>query len=133
MVESGSLNGPLGITFNNGLGTWDPLKSDETAMNLISHGFFIEPPLSFHRPGQQTLSLLAKNLRLSLLRELAFALALTESSQPEWRRFAEQHFKQKTNELVDKLNAGENTQHKVSQSTNFLSSIHTTSTVVLDF
>ena len=59
------------------------------------------------------MSLLAKNLRLSLLKELAFALALTDSAQPEWRRFAEQHFKQKVNELIDKLNAGGDTAQKV--------------------
>ena len=45
---------------------------------------------------------------------MAFALALTDSAQPDWRRLAEQHFKQKTNELVDKLNASSDQTYKVS-------------------
>jgi len=65
--------------------------------------------------GQQTLSLLAKNLRLTLIRELAFALAICDSTQPEWRKQAEAHLKQKTNELTDKLNAAVDRQHKVSK------------------
>ncbi len=65
-------------------------------------------------PTQQTLSILAKNLKLSLLKELSFALALTRSSQPDWRRLAEHHFKQKTNELIDKLAASNDINYKVS-------------------
>ena len=82
----------------------------------------IDRPLSHQKslskvassPGQaQLLGAVGKALKLSVAKEVAFSLALTNSNQADLRKSAEQHLKQKFNEWIDKVNAANSRELKV--------------------
>ena len=70
--------------------------------------YSLDYPLSHQKtlkPSNQLLGLIAKNLKLGIVRELAFAAAATNSTQNELRKLAESHLKQKINEWFDKVSS----------------------------